>query len=156
MTEDLIAWENLYHFLEVISGDLVSMGLCWRLEDVNVDSYKDPRWPNLKWQIKYADHFLYNCKLTEEGLTPINEKLECPFVTWKYALLVDTGLSDGLIIRNHPEKPFNTSMAFDGIYYLGWQVKFFDTLKQVEQFVKGTDFERYILYKEFEKIKTYL
>ena len=154
MTEDLRAWENLYHLLEVISEELVKMGLYWRLEDSRIDTLADPKWPKLNWQMKYADHFLYNCKLTEEGLSPLNSKLECPFITWKYALLVDCGIAEGMITRKHPDDSFNTVMAFDNIYYLGWCVKFFDTMKQVEQYVNDTKFDRYILYKGFEKTKT--
>ena len=154
MTEDFKAWENLYHFLEVISEELVKMGLYWRLEDGNVDTLEDPKWPNLKWQMKYAEHFLYNCQFSEEGLSPLNPKLECSFITWKYALLMDCGIAEGIITRKHPDEPFNTAMAFDGIYYLGWRVKFFDTMKQAERYVNDTGFERYILYKGFEKIKT--
>lgn len=152
MTGDLRAWENLYHFLEVISEEIVKMGLYWRLEDGHTDTLKDPKWANLKWQLMYPEYFLYNCKLTEDGIFPINSKSECPFITWKYALLVDCGIADGTITRKHPDEPFNTIKAFDGKYYLGWRVKFFDTMKQVEQYVKETNFDRYSLYKGFEKI----
>ena len=147
------AWERLYHFLEVISEDLVSMALYWRAEGENIDISSDPTWPTLKLRLKYAEHFLYNCELTEDGISPISQKFEAPYIVWKYARLFDCGTASGLIVREHPEKPFKVSAAFDREFYVNWGVKFFDTIKQTEKFIaEHPKYEYFTLYKGFEKI----
>ena len=45
------AWERLYHFLEVISEEIVSMALYWRAEGENIDISSDPTWPILKLRL---------------------------------------------------------------------------------------------------------
>lgn len=147
------AWERLYHFLEVISEELVAMALYWRAEGENIDISSDPTWPTLKLRMKYAEYFLYNCELTEEGISPVSKKLDAPYIVWKYALLFDYGTTNGLIVREHPEKSFKVSAAFDRDYYVNWGVKFFDTIRQVEKFVgEHPNYEHFSLYKGFDKI----
>lgn len=145
-------YEFFYHFMEQISFELVRMGLYWRCEDFETDTENDPLWPDLKWRLDYTEYFMKNCRITEEGIFPCDSIPIPTDIINKYSLVYDSGPAKGLIKRAHPDEPFVTKDAFDGKFYRGWEVKFFETEEEAKGFAESAEFESFSLYKGFNKI----
>lgn len=144
-------WRRLRKLLEVLSEDILEMGLFWRTN--SVDFEMDPIWPTLKMREEFVESIYFHCDMSESVLSPSANEGVVEDVFWTFALLMDTCEARGLVSRMHPEEDFRVKDAFVGDCFVGWEVRFFQTFSEVEKFVKEhPEYSKYSLYFDYRKL----
>ena len=86
-------------------------------------------------------------------MKPVVGEGKVEMVHWVFALLYDVSEARGLVKREHPEDGFKIADAFADGRFIGWEVRFFDALDEVEQYIKQhPEYSDYSLYKGFKKL----
>ena len=151
MQSDMVRWRNLRRLLEAMSYDIVAMEKYWKLNNAEADVPES--WPTLQEQLAFADNTFFKCNMNDQVLAPVIGEGSVERVSWQFALLYDVCEARGLVKRDHPEDDFKIVGAFDNKRFIGWEVRFFDALDEVEQYIKQhPEYSDFSLYKGFKKL----
>lgn len=135
---------RLKRVLETISDDVLDM----------VDFWKEESTHNLVDRLKFVNDALFNCKLENTTLS-WNDMLQPERVVlpvMPFMLLYDTCLTKDLVHRNHPDDSYDITEAFDNGVFIGWEVRFFQSMQEVEGYIKGYSSHNYFLYFNGKKV----
>jgi len=151
MRSDMAKWRNLRRLLELMSYDIVAIEKYWKLN--NAESDVSESWPTLQEQTDFTDSTFFKCYMDRQTLKPVVGEGKVEMVHWVFALLYDVSEARGLVKREHPEDGFKIADAFADGRFIGWEVRFFDALDEVEQYIKQhPEYSDYSLYKGFKKL----
>lgn len=142
--------EGYRAFLELIAKDVVDMDFSWR--NVNEDDKSGEVFKNsLMAQLAFVYKVIYRTSIRKNVFAPTYGPMKWRGYT--FALLYDICFAEKLIHKDHPEEDFHIQDAYDDGLFVGWQVRFFKNLDQVERFIrKHSEFNSYALYYNGKKI----
>lgn len=142
--------EGYREFLELIAKDVVDMDFSWRSmneDDDSAEVFKN----SLMAQLAYVYKVMYRTSIKKNVFAPVYGPMKWRGYT--FALLYDICLAEKLVHKDHPEEDYHIQDAYDGTLFVGWQVRFFKTLDQVERFIrKHSEYNSYSLYYEGNKV----
>lgn len=142
--------EDYRAFLELIAKDVVDMDFSWR--NMNEDDASSEVFKNsLMAQLAFVYKVMYRTSLKKNVFAPVYGPME--WTGYTYALLYDICFAEKLVHKDHPEEDYHIQDAYDGSLFVGWQVRFFKNLDQVERFIrKHSEYNSYSLYYEGKKV----
>lgn len=119
--------------LEAISEEVIDREHFWKANSVNYDIGVEGI--HLCEQLDFVNKTLFHCDLNAEGVVPVEKEGCVTDATWTFALLYDTCFFKKLVTRAHPEDDYDVYKAFYEGRFMGWEVKFFQTFDEVEQYI---------------------
>ncbi len=142
---------RLARFLELIAYEVVNMGIEFQ-ERFNNTPRKEGTWATLEMQKHFAETMWVNCNMTEEGISPaVNDVSTVKDVEWKYALLYNCGIGKYGITEKR--EGCTVIKGFSKGVYLGWEVKFFESVDEVNAFMKKyPNYTDLSLFEGFNKV----
>lgn len=142
--------EGYRAFLELIAKDVVDMDFSWR--NVNEDDKSGEVFKNsLMAQLAFVYKVMYRTSIRKNVFAPVYVPMKWRGYT--FALLYDICFAEKLVHKDHPEEDYHIQDAYDGNLFVGWQVRFFKNLDQVERFIrKHSEYNSYSLYYEGKKV----
>lgn len=139
--------------MEVLSEEIVGMGLDWRLRCADTDAVNDPTWATLDLRLEFVEMMLPHCNLSTTSLTPSREPGKVEPMLWRYVLLYDASVARGLVKMRKPMMDYEIDKAFHDGCFIGWEAMFFDTKTEALHYMRHhPEYERYSLYYRFERI----
>lgn len=135
--------------LEAISEEVIDREHFWKANSVNYDIGVEGI--HLSEQLDFVNKTLFHCDLNAEGVVPVEKEGCVTDAIWVFALLYDTCFFKNLVVRSHPEDDFDVSAAFYEGRFMGWEVKFFQTFDEVEQYI--VDHGEYTSFRLFHGTK---
>lgn len=151
-TREEILLRDIRRLLEVMSEQIVDMSIFWQLNCITGDD--ELGYPTLSGRLKFVDETLNNCVVTDDGIIPTKDKgsIDTEW-NWRFALLYDVCKARVLCKLNNKEGDYHIEPAYYNNRFIGWEVKFFDTAEEVEQFIKDhPDYSSYALYGHKKRI----
>lgn len=125
--------KKLSLLLEAISEEVIDREHFWKANSVNFDIGVEGI--HLSEQLDFVNKTLFHCDLNAEGVVPVEKEGCVTDATWTFALLYDTCFFKKLVTRAHPEDDYDVYKAFYEGRFMGWEVKFFQTFDEVEQYI---------------------
>lgn len=134
----------LRDILEVISDDVLKMADFW--------GNRKPH--TLNDQIQFVKDTLFNYKIKNNILSWSEEvKQDARIVpAMPFMLLYDICNAKGLVSLSHPDSQYNVTNAFKNGVFIGWELKFFNTMPEVEDFIKEGKYTSFSLYFNYQKV----
>ena len=143
--------KKLSLLLEAISEEVIDREHFWKANSVNYDIGVEGI--HLSEQLDFVNKTLFHCDMNKDGLIPVEKEGSVTDATWVFALLYDTAYCKKMVKRAHPEEDYDVSGAFYKGRFMGWEVKFFQTFDEVEQYiVEHGEFDSYRLFFGTEKV----
>ena len=131
--------------LEAISEEVIDREHFWKANSVNYDIGVEGI--HLCERLDFVNKTLFHCDLNADGVVPVEKEGCVTDATWTFALLYDTCFFKKLVTRAHPEDDYDVYKAFYEGRFMGWEVKFFQTFDEVEQYI--VDHGEYMSYRLF-------
>lgn len=125
--------KKLSFLLEAISEEVIDRDHFWKANSTNYDVGAEGIY--LSEQLDFVNKTLFHCDMNEDGIAPVEKEGCVSDASWEFALLYDTAYFEKMVEREHPEDDYDVSGAFYEGRFMGWEVKFFQTFDEVEQFI---------------------
>ncbi len=139
----------------MLSLDIVDCSDFWLINSVD-SPCEGFVWATLEKRLNYVNKVQPYLELTETTLKPTREKKKRNFLNWNcapYALFFDTCFAYKLVSRADLDSDYEVADAFYNALFMGWEVKFFTTLEEVEGFIKEhKEFSHFRLFKGYERL----
>ena len=133
MGTEIMNIRKLSSLLEAISEEVIDREHFWKANSVNYDIGIEGI--RLSEQVDFVNKTLFHCNISKDGLVPVEKVGSVTDATWVFALLYDTAFFKKMVKREHPEDDYDVSGAFFEGRFMGWEVKFFQTFEEVEQYI---------------------
>lgn len=149
--------ESYRKLFELVSEDIMGMAAYWSGSEVE---------NTLSSRQEFVNRALNNFMVKDSKIFPVNEvnfPYRVPninqFTEGSLMLVYDTALAKNLVSTNLSEFPYDMCPMYDATpafylgYYIGWEISFFETIEQVETFIKkNSQFVHYSLYYQDKKV----
>lgn len=158
ITKEQVYYKDLRRLIELMSKDIVEMSIFWQLNSITGDD--ELGYPSLSGMLKFVNDSMEHINVDEHGIIPVKDKgfidyesMDSIDWNWKFALLYDVCKARVLCKLNDKEGDYHIEPAYTEGRFIGWEVKFFNTAEEVEQFIKDNpDFDFYSLYTRRRKL----